>query len=72
MRPRESLSEVEKEASLAAYGDTGPLHAFEYDNLVPLELGGAPNDPRNLWPARAHAEPEGRARATTAGDGLRG
>ena len=21
----------------------------EYDHLVPLELGGDPNDPRNLW-----------------------
>src|SRR5437868_1855241 len=50
MRPPESVTEPEKEASLAAYGDTRPLHAYEYDHLVPLELGGAPNDPRNLWP----------------------
>jgi hypothetical protein len=50
VRPPESVSEPEKEASLAAYGDTGPLHVYEYDHLVPLELGGAPNDPRNLWP----------------------
>jgi hypothetical protein len=40
----------EKEASLAAYGDGGLPHDYEYDHLVPLELGGAPNDPRNLWP----------------------
>ncbi len=50
VRPRESISEPEKEASLAAYGDAGPLHHYEYDHLVPLELGGATNDPRNLWP----------------------
>ncbi len=50
VRPRESITEPEKEASLAAYGDTGRLHDYEYDHLVPLELGGAPNDPRNLWP----------------------
>jgi hypothetical protein len=50
VRPPESVTEPEKEASLAAYGDAGPLHAYEYDHLVPLELGGAPNDPRNLWP----------------------
>jgi hypothetical protein len=50
VRPPESVSEPEKEASLAAYGDSGPLHIYEYDHLVPLELGGAPNDPRNLWP----------------------
>jgi hypothetical protein len=50
VRPPESVSEPEKQASLAAYGDSGPLDAYEYDHLVPLELGGAPNDPRNLWP----------------------
>lgn len=50
VRPPESITEPEKEASLAAYGDSGPLHDFEYDHLVPLELGGAGNDPRNLWP----------------------
>ena len=50
VRPPESITEPEKEASLAAYGDAGPLHEYEYDHLVPLELGGAVNDPRNLWP----------------------
>lgn len=50
VRPPESVTEVEKEASLGTYGDGGPLGAYEYDHLVPLELGGATNDPRNLWP----------------------
>ncbi len=50
VRPPESVTEPEKRASLAAYGHPGPLHDYEYDHLVPLELGGAPNDPRNLWP----------------------
>ncbi len=50
VRPPESITEPEKKASLSAYGDRGPLHDYEYDHLVPLELGGAPNDPRNLWP----------------------
>ena len=50
IRPPESITEPEKAASLRAYGDTAPLHDYEYDHLVPLELGGAPNDPRNLWP----------------------
>ncbi len=50
VRPPESVSEPEKRASMAAYGDTGPLSAYEYDHFVPLELGGAVNDPRNLWP----------------------
>ena len=31
------------------YGDRNRSH-YEEDHLVPLELGGAPRDPRNLWP----------------------
>jgi hypothetical protein len=50
VRPPESITEREKRASVPAYGDQRPLHAYEYDHLVSLELGGAPNDARNLWP----------------------
>jgi hypothetical protein len=50
VRPSESITEKEKLASMDAYGDKGSPHGFEYDHLVSLELGGAPNDPRNLWP----------------------
>ena len=50
VRPRVSVTEPEKLASMRAYGDGGPPSAYEYDHLVPLELGGAVNDPRNLWP----------------------
>jgi hypothetical protein len=50
VRPPESITEPEKKASLTAYGDSGPLGAYEYDHLIPLELGGATNDRRNLWP----------------------
>ena len=50
VRPSESITEREKRASLKAYGDRRPLHDYEYDHLVSLELGGAPNDARNLWP----------------------
>ena len=31
------------------YIDTTPS-AYEEDHLLPLDLGGAPRDPRNLWP----------------------
>ncbi len=31
------------------YADTNPAH-YEEDHLISLELGGHPNDPRNLWP----------------------
>jgi hypothetical protein len=34
---------------MLAYGVQG-TSGYEYDHLVPLELGGAVNDPRNLWP----------------------
>jgi hypothetical protein len=50
VRPPESITEREKYASVAAYGDSGPVSRYEYDHDVPLELGGAVNDPRNLWP----------------------
>ena len=50
VRPPESITEREKRGSLAAYGDSRPLHYYEYDHLVSLELGGARNDARNMWP----------------------
>jgi hypothetical protein len=50
VRPPESITAREKRASMAAYGLSGPTSRYEYDHLVPLELGGAVNDPRNLWP----------------------
>lgn len=48
VRPSASITAREKRASLAAYGDDSS--PFEYDHLVSLELGGAVNDARNLWP----------------------
>ncbi len=50
VRPPEWITYVEKRASMRAYGDHGSSRRFEYDHLIPLELGGAPNDARNLWP----------------------
>lgn len=50
VRPAEDITEPEKRASMTAYGLHGSARPYEYDHLVPLELGGAPNDPRNLWP----------------------
>jgi hypothetical protein len=49
VRPSPSITDREKRASMAAYGDHGSPSDFEYDHLVSLELGGASNDPRNLW-----------------------
>ena len=50
VRPAEHITAKEKLGSMAAYGDNGSPSDFEYDHLVSLELGGAANDPRNLWP----------------------
>jgi hypothetical protein len=50
VRPSESVTEREKLASMAAYGDARTASNYEYDHLVSLELGGAVNDARNLWP----------------------
>jgi hypothetical protein len=50
VRPPESITEPEKLASMGAYGLRGSPSRYEYDHDVPLELGGAVNDPRNLWP----------------------
>jgi hypothetical protein len=55
VRPRASITAREKLASMAAYGDGARTSGFEYDHLVSLELGGAPNDARNLWPERDYA-----------------
>jgi hypothetical protein len=50
VRPRESITQPEKFASMAAYNLRGSASVYEYDHDVPLELGGAVNDSRNLWP----------------------
>ena len=49
IRPPQSVTSPEKIANAVSYGYTGSLHVAEYDHLVSLELGGDPNDPRNLW-----------------------
>ena len=50
MRPPESVTEPEKRALMAAYGNTAPLSSVEMDHIVSLGLGGAANDARNLYP----------------------
>jgi hypothetical protein len=50
VRPPEAYTEQLKARQMAAYGEAGPIWDYEEDHLVPLELGGAPADPRNLWP----------------------
>lgn len=49
VRPSSAITRQEKLRSLLAYGER-EASRYEYDHLVPLELGGAVNDARNLWP----------------------
>ena len=49
VRPPEDVTDAEKAANAASYSYTGSLKTAEYDHFIPLELGGDPNDPRNLW-----------------------
>jgi hypothetical protein len=45
------------------YADINPSD-YEEDHLIPLELGGNPTDPRNLWPELYKTSiPDGGARA---------
>ena len=49
VRPPKEVTSTEKPSNAAAYGYDGSLADVEYDHLIPLALGGDPNDPRNLW-----------------------
>ena len=51
VRPPLSYTEDIKRWQIRAYGYRDRrLSHYEEDHLIPLELGGAPSDPRNLWP----------------------
>ncbi len=49
VRPPESVTKPQKLRSMDQYGVSDPTK-FEYDHLVPLELGGATDSTKNLWP----------------------
>lgn len=50
VRPPESVTYREKLVSMSQYHDTNSPSHYEFDHLISLELGGAPNNMRNLWP----------------------
>jgi hypothetical protein len=50
IRPPVSYTEPLKRRQMTADGFTDPISVHEEDHLIPLELGGAPRDPHNLWP----------------------
>ena len=50
IRPPESYTSSLKKQQLADENLPGNSSDYEEDHLIPLEVGGDPQDPRNLWP----------------------
>jgi hypothetical protein len=50
VRPPVSYTNALKVRQMREYAEPGSPSDFQEDHLISLELGGAPNDPRNLWP----------------------
>jgi hypothetical protein len=50
IRPPVDYTNELKRRQMRAYGETGPVSAYQEDHLISLELGGDPTDPHNLWP----------------------
>ncbi|MFJ9443733.1 hypothetical protein ACIRRH_17930 [Kitasatospora sp. NPDC101235] len=62
IRPPVNITGKEKAENAKSYGYTGPMGDAEYDHLISLQLGGDPNDPRNLWvqpPSPGHVPGKG-------------
>jgi hypothetical protein len=50
-RPPASYTNKLKREGLDQYGYSDRnMRDYEEDHLIPLEIGGNPNDPKNLWP----------------------
>jgi hypothetical protein len=49
-QPPASYTNTLKVQQMARYHETGTPSSYEEDHFIPLELGGAPKDPKNLWP----------------------
>ncbi|HEY2645514.1 MAG TPA: hypothetical protein VGI34_01005 [Candidatus Acidoferrales bacterium] len=51
IRPEENYTHRLKVEQIAEYGySDSRLKDYEEDHFIPLELGGNPTDPKNLWP----------------------
>ncbi len=72
VRPPVSYTGGLKRRQIVQYGyaDLDPSH-YQEDHLIPLSLGGAPSDPRNLWPEPLEATlPDGTAVGADVKDGF--
>jgi hypothetical protein len=52
VRPPTSFTSALKLVQMRQYGFAGGPADYQEDHFISLELGGAPNDPKNLWPER--------------------
>ena len=50
IRPPVAYTSALKIRQMVLYGETDSPADYEEDHLIPLELGGAPRNPKNLWP----------------------
>ena len=51
VRPPEEYTHQLKRWAIEQYGYADHrLNQYQFDHLIPLEVGGAPADPTNLWP----------------------
>jgi hypothetical protein len=50
VRPPSSYTGGLKLRQMREYGAPGTASEYQEDHLISLELGGDPDDPRNLWP----------------------
>jgi hypothetical protein len=72
VRPPVSYTGALKRQQIVEYGyaDRDPRH-YQEDHLIPLSLGGAPRDPRNLWPQPLSARlPDGTEVGAATKDGF--
>jgi hypothetical protein len=52
VRPPSSYTHALELRQMVEYGVGGSTRNYQEDHFISLELGGAPRDPRNLWPER--------------------
>jgi hypothetical protein len=50
IRPPVAFTNALKIKQMVLYEETGSPSDYEEDHFIPLELGGAPKNPKNLWP----------------------
>lgn len=50
IRPPVGYTNALKLQQMIRYAESGSPSNYEEDHFIPLELGGAPRNPKNLWP----------------------